>query len=273
MDEEYKFLTPLIFACENGSINIVKLLLDKKDIDLTIIKGLPSRCFTYDDYTNIARLNINDTPRMQNALLTAILCGEEEIAIMLINHKNMTKEMLFDPRVFYFSCVKCLIKIVKILLNKGVDPNVVAILGGHTSFEGTQYDKKLAINCVINLLSDKYRAHAFRRRHRIDSSYLRDRCGCSARDAKKLFKFLVNYEKIDLNCDDGNYTPLITAIYCLEPRKKNVNIIQRLIDNGADVDKGIGKSYELMVCCVFFFCFVFVFVSFCFVLFCFVSCD
>ena len=157
MDEEYKFLTPLIFACENGSINIVKLLLDKKDIDLTIIKGLPSRRWIYD--TNITRLNINDTPdpRMQNALLTAILCGEEEIATILINHKNMTKEMLFDSRVFYFSCVKCLIKVVKILLNKGVDPNIVTIVGRTDSRnEGShdQYVKKLAINCVINLLTD-----------------------------------------------------------------------------------------------------------------------
>ena len=254
MDEEFKYVTPSILACEYGSIKIVKLLLNKDDIDLTIVRGLQARSMSYYKLSPV--INDHDSPRMQHALLSAILCGEEEIAAILIEHKNMTNEMLFDSRVFYFACAKCLLKTVKILLSKGADPNVVTVLGRiHSINEGSHDIKKLAISCVISQLSvTKY--DAFDTDDGIDSKYLRDRHGCD--DAKELFDFLVSYKNIDLNCDNGRETPLITAIRNLEPNEDNIEIIQSLINNGADVNKSIGNTCNCMVWSFFFsFCFVF----------------
>ena len=270
VDEQFKYVTPLILACEYGSINIVKLLLTnvkyKNEIDFTIVKGLPSWWSSFHSYTNDIRPGEkHDKLEMQNALLSAILCGHEQIASILIEHEKIPQKIVFDDaRIFYFACAKCLPKLVKILLNKGVNPNIVTLLGVMPGDNRRDYKiEKLAINCVIAQLANK--THEAYGGSRLGANYLydRDRSG----NPRELFDLLVNDRNIDLNCQDPySGAPLIAAMSYFEPNKDSVEIIQCLINNGADVNEGIPAGWNPQVCVHCTFCLFMCYFSFVLVL-------
>ena len=200
---KYRNVTPLCIACEYNSIKVVQLLLTYDFIDFTI-KG---------------RIGMSDADKPRTALVNAILKKHSKIAMMLIDNKNIPIKVLNDPEVFYFACVLRFVNVVQLLLNKNVNSNAIM----YNSF---------TLNEMISRLGEAQKDNS------VTFSYNNKKVN-TIDEIKKVINLIVNNKNTKLNQSDLRVksTPLITAIESLDESQENMDIIDSLIKNGADVNQ------------------------------------